>query len=410
MSIATPGRGIDSGSVFLFDTYNNKSYRGEPTTNLVQQISNYTGTNYASSTEWSSDPTRFSKTYNSTIDTPIGTGATLCTESGTAGFHHLSTLGGSGENASHSISCYVCPLSSITNFTIGMLNDTSNQVTFNLNTREITYGGGISNRNAFCNEVPGYTGWLRVGANIEGRFGGWVGCVGLSTGTSYTPSTPYKSFYITGLQYEYKDHCTPYVFGSRSNTQGLIDLESNKYSIDLTNATFNKNAEIIFNNSSYYTVSEIGALTRFSVETWFRPANQPSNYGAIVSSVYPGTNSSVNFKIGFNASSEINGGTYNATDGWKTTPSTPTTLLAWHHFVFTYDGANLTLYKNGASVGSTAYTGTPQSGGDGIRIGRRWDTTDYVSGSIDYVRIYNRALSGTEVLKSFNRVKSRYGL
>jgi hypothetical protein len=408
MSVSFSGRGIDSGSLFLFDTYNIKSYIGEPTTNLVQQISNYTGTNYASSTEWSSDPTRFSKTYNSTIDTPIGTGATLCAETGTAGFHHLSTLGGSGENASHSISCYVYPLTSITNFTIGMLNDTSNQVTFNLNTREITYGGGISNRNAFCNTVSGFPGWLRVGANIEGRFGGWVGCVGLSTGTSYTPSTPYKSFYITGLQYEYKDHCTPYVFGSRSNTQGLIDLESNKYSIDLTGAAFNKNAEIIYDGStSWLNVGSINMGNKFTIETVFKPQNVSGDLVLVGSSA----NGCDNW---FGITSKLRAFVTEIADVNNVNYDANTTLVInnWYHGVMTVDTNLVNLYLNGKNDSSNTTAFTIGSWNAGLSIGRRCPdlAQRYFTGSIDYVRIYNRALSATEVLKSFNRVKSRYGL
>jgi len=133
-------------------------------------------------------------------------------------------MGGGSESGEHSISCYIYPLSSITNFTIGMLNDGGNMVTFDFTTGAITYGGGIENRNAFMSTVVGFPGWYRVGANIEGRFGGWVGCVGLSTNTSYTPSAPYKSFYITGLQYEYKKSLHSICFWNKVCHAGVASI------------------------------------------------------------------------------------------------------------------------------------------------------------------------------------------
>jgi hypothetical protein len=403
MSVSVVGKNVTDNLVFHIDTFNAKSYVGQPTTNLNSQISNYTGTSYCSSGEWTSDPTRFTKTYNSTISTPIGTGATLCVESGTAGYHHLSTMGGGGENGLNSISCYVYPLSTITNFTIGMLNDSGNQVSFDLSTKTITYGGGIENRSAFCTDVQGYPGWLRVGANIEGRFGGWVGSVGINTGGSYTPSSPYKAFYITGLQYEYKDHPTPYVFGTRSNTQGLLDVTRNTL-VDLTNAGYNTSSEISFNGSSNYIINSTNLLptSAYTKVAWFN-TNNTSATNNIVSG---GSSAAHAFWLG--------GGTklYAGHNGnWYTVTST-TTISAntWYFGAVSFDTTNgWKLYVNGnleaTNSGTTTFTGA--NPGD-IQMGS-YGGANYFSGKIAMASVYNRVLSSDEILKLYNNTKARYG-
>jgi len=47
---------------------------------------------------------------------------------------------------------------------------------------------------------------------------------------------------------------------------------------------------------------------------------------------------------------------------------------------------------------------------ESIEIGRLYDSTLPVSGSINFVRIYNRALSEGEVLQNYNAVKGRFNL
>lgn len=71
----------------------------------------------------------------------------------------------------------------------------------------------------------------------------------------------------------------------------------------------------------------------------------------------------------------------------------------WHHVVMTYDGVYLTLYVDGvievhrATPGSIAYTG----GNKALYVGSYIGSSNYYYGLIDDIRIYNRALSHTEI-------------
>lgn len=191
-----------------------------------------------------------------------------------------------------------------------------------------------------------------------------------------------------------------------------VDLTGNNRNGTLLNSpTFsgNNSGNISFDGiNQYCTVTEIGQLTRFSVESWFRPTSYPNNYACTVTTVFPGNNSTVNFKIGYENGSQMYGGFYNGT--WRLSPGVNTSLNVWQQVVFTYDGSNLAIYSNGVSGGSNSYSGTPNSGGDGIRIGRRWDFTDYFAGNISITKIYNRALSPSEILENYNATKTRFGL
>jgi hypothetical protein len=77
-------------------------------------------------------------------------------------------------------------------------------------------------------------------------------------------------------------------------------------------------------------------------------------------------------------------------------------LAVWTHLAVTFDGASLRLYVDGTLANTTAVSGA-MSGSDGpLRIGGNavWD--EWFDGLIDELRIYNRALSATEIETDMN--------
>ena len=74
----------------------------------------------------------------------------------------------------------------------------------------------------------------------------------------------------------------------------------------------------------------------------------------------------------------------------------------WTHLATTYDGANLHLYVNGAQVASQAFTGSLPNSTNPLRIGGDSVWGEFLSGVIDDVRVYNRALSVTEIQTDMN--------
>ena len=74
----------------------------------------------------------------------------------------------------------------------------------------------------------------------------------------------------------------------------------------------------------------------------------------------------------------------------------------WTHVAGTYDGAQLRLYLNGSQVASQARTGSLQVTGSPLRIGGNTYSTEFFPGRIDEVRVYNRALSQSEIQTDMN--------
>ena len=68
----------------------------------------------------------------------------------------------------------------------------------------------------------------------------------------------------------------------------------------------------------------------------------------------------------------------------------------------TYDGASLRLYLNGTQVGTQSRTGSLEVNGNPVRIGGNTYGTEFFPGRIDELRIYNRALSPSEIQSDMN--------
>jgi concanavalin A-like lectin/glucanase superfamily protein len=69
----------------------------------------------------------------------------------------------------------------------------------------------------------------------------------------------------------------------------------------------------------------------------------------------------------------------------------------WSHLAFTWDGSTTRLYVNGAQVATAALTGTAVTSTGLLRIGGNSIWGEWFSGAIDEVRVYNRALTATEI-------------
>jgi hypothetical protein len=147
-----------------------------------------------------------------------------------------------------------------------------------------------------------------------------------------------------------------------------------------------------FNGATYLKAPSIN-LPRFTVATWIKPNGTQVGLASVIADTYP---SYVNYAITFDPGTlDVYGGTFSG--NWYETPRATLTSGKWAHVVTTFNGSAIALYVNGTYIGQTAAAITPQSSGTALRIGRRWDDADYYNGAIDEVRIYNRALSASEV-------------
>ncbi len=129
------------------------------------------------------------------------------------------------------------------------------------------------------------------------------------------------------------------------------------------------------------------AASTGSYSLWVKPDSTDASQGWIDSNfdIFQWSGSSLYFRAGNQSAVSI--------ASWKPNE--------WHHIVMTWDGTNYYGYIDGAQVTT------------GIQVGNRGgslylckvDAGFFYSGSIDEVRVYNRALSSSEVLQLYNMGK-----
>jgi hypothetical protein len=95
------------------------------------------------------------------------------------------------------------------------------------------------------------------------------------------------------------------------------------------------------------------------------------------------------------------GGTFGGAFQWVSGP-TANPVNVWTHVALTYDGTTLRLYVNGTQVASTAATGVIETTTSPLWIGGNNPYGEYFQGLIDEARVYNRALTPTEIQTTMN--------
>ena len=231
-------------------------------------------------------------------------------------------------------------------------------------------------------------------------------------------STNGATVWWDGLQVEQKSNPTQFTVGTRSTTQGLLDLTGNS-TINLSNVSFDSNAQIVFDGTDDVitaTMTNLRPTTSITQEVVVYIDNNSiqifigSQYGSSSGNSYAlWLDSANNLAAGVNI-----GGTLN-----YQLQSYTITINKWYHFIHTYDGATQKLYANGQLIRSWSTSGNIayDSNNTLLAIGNDWNGSGYnvgapyaVHGKQSITRLYNRALSATEVNQNYNKYKSRFNL
>ena len=80
----------------------------------------------------------------------------------------------------------------------------------------------------------------------------------------------------------------------------------------------------------------------------------------------------------------------------------PLPINTWTHLTVTYNGSTLTLYRNGVAVANSNVSATLSPTTLSLQIGGS-QFGEYFKGLIDEVRIYNRALTATEIQATYQQ-------
>ena len=163
----------------------------------------------------------------------------------------------------------------------------------------------------------------------------------------------------------------------------------------------------VFNgSSSKVTITNFQALSTFSVSMWIKASSQGQD--KVILSPYNGSNSDANTLAVLSGGTEIlifsNSFPHN-----HSISASDTSLLFdnnWNNFTYTVDLASNTLkmYINGVEKTTTRYGTTLPQLFSNIKLGVRWDdySLQFFNGSIDQVRIFNKALNQAEVTTLYN--------
>jgi hypothetical protein len=152
----------------------------------------------------------------------------------------------------------------------------------------------------------------------------------------------------------------------------------------------------------------LNPTTAITIEAWVNI----SNYAA--SGKWPGIvgkGNNVQYQIYLEqSSSQIVGSVYNSTSYKSCTFSNygNVSLNTWHHIVMTYDSVTgkINTYLNGVLNSTCSHSGNLAITIEPVYIGLK--PNDYFNGTIDEVKIYNRALSADEVKENYNAKASNY--
>ncbi len=186
--------------------------------------------------------------------------------------------------------------------------------------------------------------------------------------------------------------------GSGSTT---ADASGNGNAGTITGATWTTSgrfgAALVFNGTnSWVTVNDSTSLnlaTAFTLEAWVNPPSQSSWQVAVIKEAPGG----MSYAVYANTSGNDPAAALHTTVDVNLYGPSALPLNTWSHIAATYDGSSVKLYVNGSLVNSQSWSGQMPVSSSPLRIGGDSVWGEYFKGTIDEVRVYNRALSAAEI-------------
>jgi hypothetical protein len=374
---AGPNISGEENLVFGYDLSDQKnSYLGEPTTNLASlDLSN---------AKWYSE------------------GGTKVLQSETLDGYPVYRFRSSGSLI------YVSPVA------FNQLTATSNDVTLSAYFRNVGTSAQTVNvflANDFGTDSNGDPNNRSIPADGKWYRQSWTRYAAANTYNQVEFRTFSDTLLISKPQVEYKKHATPPVEGTRSATQGLIDLKGTS-TIDLTNVSFNNDAQMVFDGTDDYMNVNLSLNSgNFTYET-VMSANDTTypifgagygTAGTTIQSFITSSGALINLYGPIGASGQWVYGSYSNLNGYVSVTN------QLRHIIVTNNGTTWQTYVDGQLVGNVTFY-QPTTGTD-VGIGRvAMQSPSNISTVVKMVKLYNRVLTSTEVLNNYNNIKRKYGI
>lgn len=276
----------------------------------------------------------------------------------------------------------------------------------------IVYGNGYKNpdssgrqANTSVTNTPLKDGWIRRSFKYDATY----------TGNNYYRTNVHSNGYyyevlLDNFQIEEKSHATPFTAGTRSATQGLLDLTGNS-TIDLTNVSFDSSAQPDWDGSSDFisaansTSIQLSTDQSHTLEYMLYMNALPSSFYATI------------MKGSFSTSYGhlIHPDTYKLLvylDGDSGVEHQSTYVFQvqkWIHVVTTFEGGTSKIYIDG-ELDSTQTGLSLTTNTNPLFIGSNGGVNYYLNGKMDSTKIYNRALTASEIKSNYNAIKGRFNI
>jgi len=387
---------VQDGLVFKYDTGDGKSYKGEPTTNVVSQPFNLSsGYSKGTGMETASGTTlNFTGGYNaSTITRPSTDVSNWIAYTG--------AVEGEASGVQFTTTWYLKAgsISSVYVSWGGAHTGNRTNLTVNLNTGAVT---GVTLASGE---------FYRVRAEENGYYA--IEYSSTLTGTNYFPQLTLNSagfIYFGGIQIEQKSHATPFINGTRSATESLIDRTGNT-TIDLSDVSFDSNAQMTFDGTDDYVSTgsfDMGTPTDITLDCWIKfNGSLDSNDRKVMHYDKTGTSNAV-FQLRKGTSNgRLMYQAHNGSQWYTMYDDDAIESDTWAHFTITHAGTSAIMYKNGIQTVTATMGNLDWTNANNLLIGYRVNS-EYWKGDINIMRIYNRALTAKEVLQNYRATRSRF--
>jgi len=400
----------DSSLIFYYDATNTiRSFKGKPTTNLFTGYVNQYDT-------WTTSSVEF--TYYDPLP------EVKMTETAANVGHYVLKDTTLTDNTEYTQSIYVKPverehfqIAPSTGFPIGLYAN------FTLTGEGSISGTGASKATIKLIKTGRYSGWYRCtytetsSSPGAGRMIYAVVNSASATRLEAYAGTPGSGVLILDPQLEASSFATPFVDGTRSTSQAIIDLTGNE-TVTANSLTYNSDNTFTFSNGEYITLANSASIfgsgsVSTTLDFWIKPISVSSHIPVghqnvsgerLYIGIYPNVPQVWDLGWGGNAWNAGFTGTRPSVD-----------FNQWQHICVSINSGVVSLYKNGVkSTFSKTDTTVNLTGvfpiGTYFEVGEAPNAAYYGTDEIDIFRIYNRALSEAEVKQNFIAQRKQFGL
>jgi hypothetical protein len=218
------------------------------------------------------------------------------------------------------------------------------------------------------------------------------------------PSAGNMEVDIANIQIEQKPHATPFTTGTRSSTQGLLDVSGGGSSINLANVSFDTNAQMVFDGTDDYISSDkniVHGTNEFSYFALVKLQGKPS-----LGTIFENGSWTSCLLIRY----QTNGiAIYSMGNYWGFFNFDPP-LNTWYYLGFIRRGNTIYFYVNGVNTDSISFTANISPSANLFIGTSQHAVSQCFNGSISAASIYTRALSDEEILSNFNHCKTRFNI